>query len=400
MKNNSLYLKSYGTHRRIIALLISLILAAACIFPARAYANPLAEMGALDEEGLSMGPLREVHNIKIKNKKYCFFAMNNVVLTTAEIASMSDEELVETVIMRSQIFMKTSNCNKASSKVITPEVWMKKGSFWLDADGIKSIRSADPKKGEPVKLHMNLKISTEKESKEAAEERRRAAEEAANNAGTNTGDDANTGDGTGTGDGSGAGDGTGTGDGTNTGDGTDTGDSTNTDDSTGTGDNTNPGDDAGTSSEEGAANTIIDYGTPKLKYYSTYKKTGEELIFVIVALAPDASDKTNYCKPVDNPFGGIDPIIEPDEPEEMLPEYRTIEMLDRSGGPIPAVLLDGSPVTLTWQDVKKDSSGDDGEKKFAGLSIKHIAGLALIVAFLIALIAIISRRLNDKRRMD
>ena len=82
----------------------------------------------------------------------------------------------------------------------------------------------------------------------------------------------------------------------------------------------------------------------------------------------------------------------------MLPEYRTINMVDRSGKPLEDTLQDGTPVTLRWIDPKDIS--DDGEG--SGF-IDHIPGGAIglagiILAVLAAAAAVIAsvRRQRQK----
>jgi hypothetical protein len=69
----------------------------------------------------------------------------------------------------------------------------------------------------------------------------------------------------------------------------------------------------------------------------------------------------------------------------MLPEFRTINMTDRSGGPLEDTLKDGDPVNLEWIEPAKHH-GDGG-----GSLIERIpggmAGLALIAVLILAAFA-------------
>lgn len=259
-------------------------------------------------------PIREVHNVGVVNDAYCFFVTHNVVLTPAEVAGMTDEELTYAILERAGLFMIKANCKAASHKTITMEDWIKKdGAFFLSEPDIAGIRAAEPVEGEPVKFYMDLLIA--QDTKEDAEEE--ASEEA---------------------------------------------------------------DEEGEEPDE-------DGEEPPL--YSTYKRTSPRLLFAVVATEEDAKLGEDICKEDRKPEPGFSPGFSGTEaPEdEMLPEYRTINMVDRSGAPLEKTLADGSPVSLEWIEPKKAVNGE-------GLSwIDHIpggpAGLAAMAAAAAAATAVI-----------
>jgi len=345
------------------------------------------EKDADDENIEDMTPIREVHKVKVKNKKYCFFAERNVVLTPAEIAAMTDEKLVATVIVRSGLYMKKSNCKKESQEVITPADWIKKGgTFWLDRADIKQLREASPKKGVPIKLSMDLIISTEQESKKAAEERKKEAAEAAKVIEI-VGKDTENKD----------------------------ADSENKEGEskdiekdienenketenkdTGNENKEVENKDIKNESKEDEQKKNEDYSTPRVKFYSTYRKTEEPLFFVVVATAADAKQMPAYCEEITQPEKEEKISPEPSEPEEILPEYRTISMTDRSGAPVPTVLEDGEPVSLTWEDPKQSSQDSDVKTKLIDSIPIGIASLAGALAILMAGLIVILKRRSSK----
>ena len=399
-----------NNHKLRIATAIALILlmlGGVLTSPVSSYAEgskakkESANETAVEEElAIEGAAIREAHKVKVKNNKSCFFVTNNVVLTPAEISAMTDEKLVATVIARSGLYMKKSNCTNESNKMITPAAWIKKGgSFWLDKEDIKEIRAAKPKKGSPKKLYMDLKISTDHETRKAAEKRKKEAADAAKDeqqkneakeeqtVSTPGGPDEESGQDVTT---------------------IPEAEETSSEDVTAPHEEEMPTTEAVTEvtssegeperEEELTKKAEEDYSTPRLKYYSTYKKTEESLLFVVVATAADAKEMPAYCT-AGNQGGKETDIDIPEpgssEPEEILPEYRTIEMVDRSGAPIPAVLQEGSPVTLTWEGPKYADT-----KKFEDVpAIKSKAGviaalLAVAAALLIAATVAIMKRRN------
>ena len=130
--------------------------------------------------------------------------------------------------------------------------------------------------------------------------------------------------------------------------------------------------------------------------YSTYKKVSPKLLFVVVATDADAATPEDICeaparKPEKQPKVKM-PKMPKGSSGDMLPEYRTINMVDRSGKPVEDTLQDGTPVTLEWIEPSKHSS--DG-----GSFIDHIpgryAGLAVILGALAAFIIILIKRRKE-----
>lgn len=258
-------------------------------------------------------PIREVHDVGVDNELYCFFVRHNVVLTPAEVAKMTDEELTATILDRAGLYMKKTNCKKASHKEISVKKWgkMKKGELQLVASDIEEMRLAEPVDGSPVKFYMDLNIV--KKTGEMIE------------------------------------------------------------------------------NEEGEEVEEVDV-------YSTYKRTSPRLLFAVVATEEDAKYGEDICKEdppkkqkVKKQQKQQSKVSTPAEPpEEMLPEYRTINMADRSGDPIEDTLKDGEPVSLEWKEPAKAASED--EKSFidripggmTGLACMAAAAAAAVVGIIIA----------------
>ena len=136
--------------------------------------------------------------------------------------------------------------------------------------------------------------------------------------------------------------------------------------------------------------------------YSTYKKVSPKLIFVAVATEADAASGEDICEAPETKPGKQKKMSMPSMkggsgPEDMLPEYRTIRMSDRSGAPVRDTLEDGTPVTLEWIDPKKDPSGD-AERSFIDHIPGRYAGLALMPAAAagIMVFAIARRKRDDE----
>ncbi|MBO5514176.1 MAG: hypothetical protein J5961_06280, partial [Mogibacterium sp.] len=73
--------------------------------------------------------IREVHNVKVGSKEYCFFVTHYVVITPAEIAKFGDddEKLTDEILKRAGLYMKERNCKLAAHKAIEPAAWKKTG---------------------------------------------------------------------------------------------------------------------------------------------------------------------------------------------------------------------------------------------------------------------------------
>ena len=256
--------------------------------------------------------IREVHNVKVGSKEYCFFVTHYVVITPAEIAKFGDddEKLTDEILKRAGLYMKERNCKLAAHKAIEPAAWKKTGGemFLGDVeiyeeatpeeggeggetpDGgtlvkvptTEALRKAAPVDGEPVRLEMDLEVTTEKQ-KEGSEE--------------------------------------------------------------------------------------------KPTRYSTYKKSSPntpKLLYIAVATEADAKLGEDICKEEAQKNNSSNNSSSkkaktvtskaPKEEKEILPEERTISMTDRSGGPLEPTLKDGDPVTLEWREPGKqtDSNNEAG----------------------------------------
>lgn len=274
-------------------------------------------------------PIREVHNVGVGSGAYCFFVTHNVVLTAAEVAEMTDEELTAHILDKAGLYMMKANCRKPKNdKIISVKSWEKKdGAFFLSEADIESIRTAEPVDGDPVKIYMDLIICediNEYKSKDTGED---------------------------------------------------------------TGDDTNDGD-----TEE-----------QELTLYSTFKRNEPKLLFAVVATEADAAFGEDICKEdppkktkIKNPTTspGKSPAVE----KEILPEYRTISMVDRSGEPIEETLKDGEPVELEWIE-PKHNSGTEEEPSFIDRVPGGITGIVLIGAAAVAAV-VAAAVLAGKRKQE
>ena len=214
-----------------------------------------------------------------------------------------------------------------------------------------------------------------------------------NQDGTGTDDQAGTQDGTGTDDQTGTQDGTGTDDQSGTQDGT------GTDNQAGTQEGTNSDDQSGTASTDDKSGeqdqSKQEKSNSERRMYSTFKLFSPELLFVVVATKSDAKLSEDSCGDVAAPV-----IDEPEseevddeddadddekEPKELLPEFRTISMTDRSGMPLESPLQDGTPVTLTWKDPAKHT---DHKRS----PLFYLGGLAILAAAAAAVTAVVRIR--------
>lgn len=81
--------------------------------PSFAYAATEKEKDkGTDKEQEKEEPIREVHDVVVGDEMYCFFVTHNVVLTPAEVAEMTDEELTAAIFERAGLYMKKTNCKK------------------------------------------------------------------------------------------------------------------------------------------------------------------------------------------------------------------------------------------------------------------------------------------------
>ena len=355
--------------KRAASVLLIMLASVILISPGFAYA-------AKDDSTGSQEPIREVHAVGVGNDAYCFFVTRNVVLTPAEVANMTDEELTAAVLKRAGLFMIETNCRKASHGVITLEDWNEnRGSFLLSEPDIDGIRKAIPVNGRPVKFYMDLIVS-EKITYEPVEDEPEDEAEPADE--TNPEDETKPADETNPEDG------------TKPADETKPEDGTNPEEQTKPEDQTKPDEQTEPEKEQDAEEEEL--------LYSTYKRTGAALLFVVVATEEDAKVEEDRCKE-DPPKPVKVPSVKSDaaSDDEMLPEYRTITLVDRSGAPIEKTLKDGDPVTLEWREPGKTRS-DDGSS-FIDRIPGGIAGLAVLGAAAAAAVAaaVISAR---RRRTD
>lgn len=131
--------------------------------------------------------------------------------------------------------------------------------------------------------------------------------------------------------------------------------------------------------------------------YTTFKTTGPRLLYIAIATEEDAKEGEDICKEEQKPKEKkkekkiakkkIKPVKTPSESEEMLPEYRTINMADRSGEPVEDTLQDGTPVTLEW--VEPDKYDSEGGKSWIDRIPGRYAGIAVIAAAAAAAVAAI-----------
>ena len=372
---------AYG--RRLIAIMIAALLMLPALSMDLAYALPEDE----EDAAAVFYPVREVHRVKVGDKKYCAFVEGNAVITAAEISKLSDNELVNELLKRSGFYMKEANCRKEDHPVITAEEWIKKGgSFKLDEEYIKFLREAKPADGNPARMHMDLLISRdpfvekkpekvvvkedkkEEANKEAEEKQEEKPEEKTEEEteGTKAEKTEDTTEGT-------------------------TEDTKVEDSKDGTEKTEEKAEEA---SEEPEEIEIPERDTRKL--YSTYKLFSPELLFVIVTTKADAEAVEEICEyDLPEQEEAAEEAV-PSEPEEILPEYRTIAMTDRSGPALEATLQDGKPVTLEWIEPGK-SKDEPGTGDFMSTKLAPALGLAAICACALALIAFKRRKKEQEQ---
>lgn len=310
--------KDTAYRRKIVCIRIASALLALML--AVMFASP--QFAFADDEKEQEKPLREVHRVGIKEGVYCFFVQHNVVLTPKEIEEKTDEELTSLILEKAGLYIKEANCRLETHKAIPITDWKKKnGTIFLTEKELMSLREAEPVDGAPVKLYMDLMITNE------SEDTGEKTEEAVFEETPETGE------------------------------------------------------------EEENEDTEDEKPAP----YSTYKRISPELIFVAVATEADAASVEEICEDEAKPVVPEkkektkkqkikNPPIEKPEPseEEMLPEYRTISMADRSGGPIEETLKDGDPVYLEWIEPKH--SGIEGETSFTDRIPGGTTGLVVMAA--------------------
>ena len=366
MRNDMPHIKRTVLQKLTIAAIILMV--SSMLIPYHAWAQ--------DEEESAVSPLREVHKVKVNKKNYCFFVENNVVLTPEDIKNAkTDEALTATILKRAGPYMIETNCKNSDHNVITMQKWIKKGgSFLLSKEDLDKLRAANPAKGKPVKLNMDVLISDKKAVLKKAEPEK--TEEAGAEK-TNAADKNST-------------------------------------------DNKESADDAATSSETADTDTANDSGAAdsaseddkdkkdeqaeavKYKYsapvYNTYKPLSESLLFVVIATKADAKSADYVCEDpnADDSEEEQPEAAAPAEPEEILPEYRTIYMEDRKGRPVEATLKDGEKVKLEW--IEPGTLPDGEASSLTDRIPGGIKGAAVIAVLMIAAIAGIAAAAVRKKR--
>lgn len=354
MKNDISIIKRTVLQTLIIVMVILLV--SSILIPCIVWADD-------GSEEATVNPLREIHKVRVNKKNYCFFVENNVVMTPEDIKNAkTDEKLTAEILKRAGLYMIETNCKDSAHDAITMQQWIKKGgSFLLSQEDLDQLRKASPSKGKTVKLSMDVLVSDKKAALVKTEPEKKETADSGSDAGSETASEA--------------------------GSGSDTPDSTDgTDSSDGT-DNTV----GSTDSTDDKKNDTDQSEAPKYKYsapvYSTYKPMSEDLIFVIVATKADAKTADFVCEDPNADDAAEEPAEEPvaAEPEEILPEYRTIYMEDRTGAPIEATLKDGEKVNLKWIEPGSRSDGEDSSPidRVPG----GIAGILAIAALIIAAVA-------------
>lgn len=301
---------------------------------------PAVRVFAASEKTDTDEPVREVHNVVVNKKAYCFFVDHYVVLTPADTADKTDSELTEEIIRRAGLYMKEANCKATVHKVIKTKDWIKKGgSFSFSSEDLESIRQAQPTDGNPAKFSLDLKISTESADEQTQEDIKKDESETTETPETEEGE-------------------------------AQPGEETAEDQEGGSGDDSEPGND------------------DSIEWYSTFKRTSPRLFFVVVATEADAKYGEDICevlirddenrrhgrrnRPADAGEDG--------EAEDILPEYRTIAMVDRTGAPIEPTLEDGSPVTLEWIDPDKHQADSSHNVRTGYIAAAAVLALSAAAA--------------------
>ena len=417
--------------RRRAAILLVLLIILAMV---------LGQMVFASNDG---GPIRSAHKVKAGDKSFCFFVANNVTLTQSELAGMDDETLVNEILKRTGLFIKEASCNDPQHPLIPVDEWIAAGNtLGLSEEDIAAIRAADPAEGKSAKFHMDIQFTLKPEDKEPPAEEPGEGEDPGDDPSADPGDDpaANPGDDPAPEPGDDPAPAPGEDPAPDTGDdpAVDTSDDTAADQgetpktepgdasSEDTGEDpepapsddptVDPGDDPAPDPSDDPSPDPGDDPAPdpsddpapdpsddpedeqpeEREIYTTYKLTSPELLFVVIVRDEDAGVTEDECDPVEPALPEEPEIPEmpeiPDiaEPTEMLPEYRKIDMVDKSGAPLTPVLEDGEPVELTWIEPKNTidpekaknwiESFPGGEIGFGGLiAALAAAGIGIFV---------------------
>ena len=334
----------------------------------------LGQMVFASNEG---GPIRSAHKVKAGEKSFCFFVANNVVLTQSELASLDDDALVKEIMKRTGLFIKEASCNDPEHVLISVDEWTAAGNtLGISEDDIASLRQAAPTEGRSAKFHMDVLFTLKPEEKEKPveepEEGEGPAEDPADDPSDDPADDQ-------------GGDVSGNPEEVVT---EDTSDS-----------QEDPPEDDPIDNQEGDVS-----GNPEgPEIYTTYKLTSPELLFIVIVADEDAAAIEDSCDPAEpalpeEPEEPEIPELEiPDieEPTEMLPEYRKIDMVDKSGAPLTPVLEDGEPVELVW--IEPNNTIDPEKAKnwiesFPGGAIGLGGSIAALAAVGIGIFAAMRKR--------
>ena len=332
ISNNKTYRRKCAAFR-IASMLLTIMFAFMLAVPDFAYA-------AEDE------PIREAHKVGVGKTLYCFFVTQNVVLTPAQVAGMTDEELTAYILGKAGLYMKKANCQSSKNdNIISVKSWYKRnGAFYLSEPDIKNIRAAAPADGNPSKFYMDLLICENVGDKKKEE------------AGKNEKDK----------------------------------------DKDKEKEESKPAE-ASEEPEEPEK-------TEDIPLYSTFKRNEPALLFVVVATDADAAIGEDFCKGEQQPKSEnikipteIPSVSESvDSESEMLPEYRTINMVDRSGKPVKATLEEGDPVKLEWIE-QKNNKGNEDRGSFTDRVPGGITGLVIICAAASAAVIAAAVALKKKR---
>jgi hypothetical protein len=295
--------------RRRAAILLVLLIILAMV---------LGQMVFASNDG---GPIRSAHKVKAGDKSFCFFVANNVTLTQSELAGMDDETLVKEILKRTGLFIKEASCNDPQHPLIPVDEWIAAGNtLGLSEEDIAAIRAADPAEGKSAKFHMDIQFTLKPEDKEPPAEEPGEGEDPGDDPSADPGDDPAA----------------------------DPGDDPAPDPSD------EPAPDQGDDPAPDPSDDPEDEQPEEREIYTTYKLTSPELLFVVIVRDEDAGVTEDECDPVEPALPEEPEIPEMPEipdisvPTEMLPEYRKIDMVDKSGAPLTPVLEDGEPVELTW----------------------------------------------------
>ncbi len=374
------------------------------------------------------GPIRSAHKVKAGEKSFCFFVASNVTLTQSELSGMDDETLVKEILKRTGLFIKEASCNDPQHPLISVDEWTASGNtLGLSEEDIAAIRAADPAEGKSAKFHMDIQFTLKPEEKEtpaddpAEDKDKEPAEDQSEDPADDPGKDPAadiSGD---------------TAEDQGEAPATDPGDAlaedpeaTPSDDpAPDTGDEPlpdpgedpapDPGDEPLPDPGEDPAPEPGDDPAPdpgddpeqpeEREIYTTYKLTSPELLFVVIVADEDAGAAEDECEPVE-PALPEEPevpempeIVIPDisEPTEILPEYRKIDMVDKSGAPLTPLLEEGEPVELTWIEPKNTIDPEKAKnwiESFPGGEIGFGGLMAAITAACIAAF-IVNRRKDD-----